>query len=103
MPAPEQRREQATRPRWHVGGVSAEADDALAYLQEQGFEVRIERRDLHAVLVARGRPGQASFYAEGRDYHCVDLLREGVVVWADVAVGETEGEAIVGARRWYDR
>ena len=83
--------------------MSSEADEALRYLTEQGFEVRVERRNLHAEYMSRGEPGKASFYAEGREYFCVDLVRDGAVAWPRVAIGDTEASALVNARRWYDR
>lgn len=76
-------------------------DDDLGYFRERGYDVRIEERDLHALHMARGEPGQASFFAEGRSYHVVDLLRSGRVVAPAYGVGETPQEALAGARRRY--
>jgi hypothetical protein len=81
----------------------ADADDARAFLEAQGFEIRVRPQDRHAELMARGEPGQASFYAEGREYYCVDLRSDGAVAWSDFAVGETEDAAVVSAMRRFQR
>jgi hypothetical protein len=73
----------------------------LAYLQERGYEVAIEERDLHAMHIAPGEPGQASFFVEGRRYHVVDLLRDGRVVAPAYGVGESPQAALARARRRY--
>ena len=83
------------------GVVPGALDDDLAYFRERGDDVRIEERDLHALHMARGEPGQASFFAEGRSYHVVDLLRSGRVVAPAYGVGETPEDALAGARRRY--
>jgi hypothetical protein len=82
--------------------VSSALDDDLAYFRERGYEVRFEQRDLHATHMALGEPGQASFFAEGRQYHVVDLLRGGRVVAPAYGVGETREDAVGGARRRYE-
>jgi hypothetical protein len=81
----------------------AEADEARAYLEAQGYEIHLRRQDRHAELIARGELGHASFYAEGREYYCVDLLSDGAVAWSEFAVGGTEDEAVVNAMRRYVR
>jgi hypothetical protein len=60
-----------------------------------------EERDVHAELVARGQSGAASFYAEGRSYFVVDLLRDGTVVAPRYGIAETAEEALRVARRRY--
>jgi hypothetical protein len=80
-----------------------EAEDARRSLEAEGFEVRLRRQDRHAELVARGEPGQASFFTQGREYWCLDLLRNGAVAWEELAVGETEDGALVDAWRRYTR
>ena len=47
------------------GAVPSALDDDLAYFRDRGYEVRFERRDLHATHMARGEPGQASFSQKG--------------------------------------
>ncbi|MBK6857833.1 MAG: hypothetical protein IPG97_15120 [Microthrixaceae bacterium] len=76
-------------------------DEDLAYFQERGYEVRFEERDLHATHMARGEPGQASFFVEGRKYHVLDLLRDGRVVAPAYGVGESLRSALARARRRY--
>lgn len=83
--------------------MSPETEEARAYLTHQGYEVCVETRDLHAAFMARGEPGRASFYAAGSEYYCVDLVRDGVVAWPEIGVGETEAAALLNAKRWFVR
>ncbi len=53
--------------------------------------------------MAPGEPGNASFYAQGREYHCLDLFSEGAVAWPEFAIGETEDDAIVSAWHRFTR
>ena len=77
-------------------------DTPIAFFRRRGIGVRIEERDLHAEHMAKGEPGRASFYVEGRNYHCVTLLREdGSVLFEDFARGETADSALLRARSRY--
>ena len=78
-----------------------DASTVYGYFEDRGFEVRVEERDLHAELMAAGKPGQASFFAAGRSYHCVNLLRGGAVVVERYAQGETVEDALIRAMRRY--
>jgi hypothetical protein len=80
------------------------AEESIApeeYFRSRGFEVRIVERDLHSEHMAAGEPGRASFFAEGRRYFCVDLLRNGQVVAPLYAHGETVEAALTRARERY--
>lgn len=76
-------------------------EDARDYFAARGYEVAVEQRLVHDELMASGAAGRASFYAKGRLYFCVSLWRSGVVVAQDYAIGESEAEALVAARRRY--
>jgi hypothetical protein len=70
-------------------------DGAVAYFTTGGFEVRVEEHDLRAEHIARGEPGRASFFAEGRMYYCVDLVRDGKTVVRQYAHADTAAVALV--------
>ena len=76
-------------------------DEDLGYFHNRGYEVRFEQRDLHATHMARGEPGTASFFVEGRRYHVVDLVRGGQVIAPAYGVGETREGALARARERY--
>ena len=73
----------------HYAPVADNPEEAVAYLQDLRFEVRIEERDLHAEHMAAGEPGRASFFVAGRTYYCIDLVRNGGVVARRYAYGES--------------
>ena len=83
----------------HYALVSEDADESLTYLQDRGFDVRVEERDLHAEYMARGEPGRASFFVPQRRYSCVDLMRAAGTVARGYAHGKTAEDAIRAARR----
>jgi hypothetical protein len=78
-------------------------DIADAYFEDRGFGFRMEGRELHAELIAKGESGRASFFRECATYQCVHLTRGGRVVAPDYAYGETREEALADARRRYRR
>ena len=77
--------------------------EVIRFFADQGYEVKIEQRNLHAEHLARGEGGRASFFAPGVEYFCVSLERDGVVVWPDVAQDRTIEAALASASRWYRR
>jgi hypothetical protein len=79
------------------------ATEARAYFEERGFEIRLSESELHRASMDAGKPGQASFFKEGRLYWVADLVRGGEVVQQDYSHGETEGEALAAARRRFGR
>lgn len=86
-----------------VAGMPLEAEEAIAYLRQQGYEVHLYQRHLHDEYMASGDPGRASFFTAGREYWCVDLVRDGATAWPRAGVGETDVDAIVRAHHWFTR
>ena len=82
--------------------MEAEADDA-AYFRNLGLDLRIEAHDLHAEHMAAGEPGRASFFAEGREYYCVDLLSgDGRVIAHRYGCGDTAAAALARSRQRFE-
>jgi len=82
-------------------GVVDDAENPRKYFRSRGFDVGVEVRDLHAEFIEMGQPGRASFFVKGRQYFCVDLMREGEIVARGYAHSETEDDALVKARSRY--
>lgn len=80
-----------------------EDESIIEFFRSRGYEVRIEERDLHSEHIARGEPGRASFFVEGRHYFCVDLIQDGSVVVQDLGQAETASVALGRARRRFER
>lgn len=73
--------------------------DPTKFFRDLGFDLQFGEHDLHAEHMARGEPGRASFFAEGRTYYCVDLLRrDGSILATRYGYGETVEEALARAR-----
>lgn len=77
--------------------------EATQYFADEGYQLKIERRELHAECLARGEPGRPSFFTPGAVYYCVSLERDGVMVWPDIAHGHTLETALASATHWYRR
>lgn len=92
--------------RWQAGAGSGnlrrvpdDSESTIDYFRRRGFDVRIEERDLHADHMARGEPGRAAFYADGRTYFLVDLVRDGETIAPHYADGDTVESALMAAKR----
>ncbi len=80
-----------------------EVAEAVQLLASEGYELRIEERDLHSEYMSHGQPGRASFFKVDALYYCLSLERGGSVVWKDFAQAPTRDEVILAAARWYRR
>ena len=79
--------------------VVVDPEEVRNYFRDNGFDLSLEERDLHAEHVIAGEPGRASFFVEGRLYWCVALRRDGRTVARRYAHGETVEAALAEAKR----